>query len=65
MKAFMKVAVLTNISINEGCQKFPVIAIKVLQLLPFSKVLSVFKKGGEFLLIFLKFRNFDFVAIDC
>ena len=36
MKAFMKVAVLTNISINEGCQKFPVIAIKVLQLLLFS-----------------------------
>ena len=65
MKAFMKVAVLTNISINKGCQKFPVIAIKVLQILPFSEVLSVFQKGGEFWLIFLKFRNFNFVAIDC
>ena len=30
MKAFMKMAVLTNISINKGGQKFPVIAIKVL-----------------------------------
>ena len=57
-------AVVTNISINKGCQKFPVIAIKVLQLLPFLEVLSIFEKDGEFLLFFLKFRNFDFVAID-
>ena len=49
MKAFMKVVVLTNISINKGCQKLPVIAIKVVQLLPFSEVLFVFEKGGKFL----------------